>query len=437
MNDLNRCTTLCAVSLAFLLSAAAASTQGTPRLELTPDTVLMDEPFRMAVSGLKPGQRVTIRVDGNRGVWQASETFQSDSRGRVDVPDPMKFIWSATQTAERPLAKAAGAGQGIQPWVFTAEVDGQVVATGTVTRRVMAADVRAVPVRERGLVAVAYYPADAQPRPAIIVVGGSGGGMPGPAVAGGLASRGYAVLALAYFNAEGLPAFLNNIPLEYFAAAVDWLKSQSFVEPTRIGLIGNSRGGELALLLGATYPSAFRVIVAYVPSSVIWPGLSDDSETPAWTLNGKPLASVPSRFTEADLTLPGRERFLKRMQDKSALARAAIPVERLNAALLMFSGKDDQLWPSDVFAAQIVERLKSRNFAHPVEHYSYEHAGHMIARPYVPTFDVRRVRVHPVSKRPNIAGGTPEGQARANEDSWQKLLAFLDKYLTVQRRSGG
>jgi hypothetical protein len=28
-----------------------------------------------------------------------------------------------------------------------------------------------------------------------------------------------------------------------------------------------------------------------------------------------------------------------------------------------------------------------------------------------------------------MPGGTPEGQARANEDSWAKLLAFLDKYL--------
>jgi hypothetical protein len=26
-------------------------------------------------------------------------------------------------------------------------------------------------------------------------------------------------------------------------------------------------------------------------------------------------------------------------------------------------------------------------------------------------------------------GGTPEGQAAANADSWRKLLAFLDKYL--------
>jgi hypothetical protein len=28
-----------------------------------------------------------------------------------------------------------------------------------------------------------------------------------------------------------------------------------------------------------------------------------------------------------------------------------------------------------------------------------------------------------------MSGGTPEGQARANEDAWQKLLTFLDTYL--------
>jgi dienelactone hydrolase len=61
--------------------------------------------------------------------------------------------------------------------------------------------------------------------------------------------------------------------------------------------------------------------------------------------------------------------------------------------------------------------------------YSYENAGHAIARPSVPTADVRRVRIHPISKRPNRSGGTPEGQAKGNVDSWEKLLAFFARYL--------
>jgi pimeloyl-ACP methyl ester carboxylesterase len=185
----------------------------------------------------------------------------------------------------------------------------------------------------------------------------------------------------------------------------------------------------LALILGSTYPSAFRVVIANVPSSVVWPGLSTDQEVPAWTLKGKPLAHVSGRFGPADLALSGRERFLKRMKDPAAVARAAIQVERIGGPILLLSGKDDQLWPSDLFAAQVVDRLKARGFVYPVEHHSYEDAGHMMARPYVPTSDVRQIRTHPISKRPNMSGGTPEGQARANVDSWQKLLTFLDRYL--------
>jgi dienelactone hydrolase len=417
---------LAGIALSLLSIASTAVSAQTARFQITPETVLIDERIRVVLDGLTPGQDVTIRVDGNRGQWTSSATFRADDRGRVEIPDPMRMIWSAT--GQRP---AGGPPPMLaQPWTFIAEADGREIAAQTVTRRAVAANVRVVPVRERGLVGTAYFPPGAGPHPAMIVLPGSQGGIPGPGShAGGLASRGYVVLALAYFNAEGLPPLLQNIPLEYFAGAVDWLKTQPPVDSTRIGLMGTSRGGELALLLGATYPSLFRAVVANVPSNVVWPGLSNDVETPAWTLNGKPVTAVPARFGPADLALSGRERFLKRLQDERAVARAEIPVERIGAPLLMFSGKDDQLWPSDLFAARVVERLKTRGFTHPVEHYSYENAGHQMMRPFVPTSDVRAVRMHPVTKRPNVMGGTPEGQARADEDAWGKLLAFLDRYL--------
>jgi dienelactone hydrolase len=414
------------IVLALSLIILPGVSRQTPHFEMTRDAVLVDERFRLALDGLKPREEVTIRANGHRGVWHSSGIFRSDDHGRIEVGDPMRLVWSAI--SDKPLGSAPFAQP--QPWTFTAEVGGRVIATRTIVRHPVAESVRAVPVRERGLVGTVYYPAHAGRHSAMIVLPGSGGGIPGPGShVGGLASKGYVVLALAYFNAEGLPPLLQNIPLEYFATAVDWLRSQPSVESTRIGVMGTSRGGELALLLGATYPSLFRVVVANVPSNVVWPGLSDDSETPAWTLKGEPLPSVPSNFTAADLTLSGRDRFLKRLQDPTAVARAEIQVERIDGPVLMFSGKDDQLWPSDIFAARIVERLKSHHFKHSVEHFSYEDAGHRMGRPFVPTSDVRQVRIHPVSKRPNMAGGTPEGQARADEDSWQKLLNFLDKYL--------
>jgi dienelactone hydrolase len=416
----------CAVVIQLLLITTTARGQQTPTLEVTPDTVLTDQRFRLAVAGLSPGKEITIRVDGNRGVWHSNATFRSDERGRVDVPDPATFLWSAA--SDRPGRGPLGAA--IQPWVFTAELEGRVIAADTLWRRAVASNVRVVPLRERGLVGAAYYPTDSGPHPAMIVLPGSNGGIPGPAAyPGGLASRGYVVLALAYFNAPGLPPLLQEIPLEYFATAVDWLKSQPSVDSTRIGLLGTSRGGELALLLGATYPSAFRVVVANVPSSVVWGGLGDDSEKPAWTLNGEPVPGMTGRLSRADMTLRTRDRYLRRLQDRRVAEHAAIAVERIEGALLLFSAKDDQVWPSDVFAERVVDRLKARGFTHPVEHYTYEHAGHAIARPFVSTAGVREVRLHPITRRPITTGGTPEGQARADEDSWEKLLAFLDRYL--------
>ena len=142
---------------------------------------------------------------------------------------------------------------------------------------------------------------------------------------------------------------------------------------------------------------------------------------------------MPTRFTPADHALSGRERFLKRLQDPAAVARAEIAVERIAAPILLLSGKDDHIWPSDLFASRIVDRLRAHRFAHAVEHYAYDDAGHQITRPFVPTSRVRDVRPHPVSKRPNMMGGTPEGQARANEDAWRRVLAFFDRYLNGGR----
>lgn len=44
----------------------------TAQFTVTPDSPLMDERFQVTLDGLQPGQDVTIRVDGNRGVWSSS-----------------------------------------------------------------------------------------------------------------------------------------------------------------------------------------------------------------------------------------------------------------------------------------------------------------------------------------------------------------------------
>ena len=151
---------------------------------------------------------------------------------------------------------------------ITAESEGEQIAATFIKRILVTGRHTKEPnLSEQGLVGVYFAPTDSEaPRPALIILGGSGGDVD-EAKAALLASRGYATLALDYFGNAPLPIGLSEIPLEYFETAIEWLKVQEGVDADKIGVIGTSRGGELALLLGATFPE-IKSVVSYVGSGV-------------------------------------------------------------------------------------------------------------------------------------------------------------------------
>jgi dienelactone hydrolase len=264
-------------------------------------------------------------------------------------------------------------------------------------------DVNGTPFTEDGLVGYLYTPTAEGTYPALLILGGSDGGIDIPKAAM-LASHGYVTLALDYFGDPPLPAELSEIPLEYFKTAIDWLQAQENVDADKIGVVGVSRGGELALLLGATYPE-ITAVVGYVPSGVVWGnyGKTNSVETSAWTLDG---IIVPYATSDQDIE------------------KAIIPVEQINGPILLISGKDDHVWPSAPLSEIAITRLQETKFAHSYEHLSYEGAGHLISVPYWPT--TGSSFTHPVSHVEMTMGGTPQGDATASADSWAQVLTFLE-----------
>lgn len=294
-------------------------------------------------------------------------------------------------------------------------------------------------IREQGVVGKLFLPKEAQQRPAILVFSGSDGGFHARQ-AELFAKEGYVSLALAFFNAEGLPQNLENIPLEYFLNAVRWLNVHPSVQKGNIHLYGPSKGGELVLLLASTFPDKIRSVVAIVPSCVTFGGIPNE-QVSCWTLGEKPLPIAPSpskedvyKQLESRNTVDLAQIFIEKMSNEEAFENAFIHVENIECPILLVSGAEDKMWPSSTYSDLIMKRLEKFNSPIFRQHLCYEKAGHMITNPYdsVMTEPFK----HPFTGLLYEIGGNPKAQAEACKDSWEKILQFFARWSAEQKPSG-
>jgi pimeloyl-ACP methyl ester carboxylesterase len=421
----------------------------TGQIRIDNPAVLVDEPVNLTVVGCTPGETVVLRAAWSIGDErvQSEGQFVVPSDGIVDPAqapsvggtytgvEPYGLWWSiaASEIPDDP--------DELGSWPVSITAAGRDWdAAGTLVRRKLDPSVQALPVRSGRLRGIFFLPDHQGRLPAVIVFSGSGGGLGGVTSAAALlASHGFAVLALAYFRYDDLPADLAEIPLEYFFEAIEWLKTEVPSPVGSIGVMGASRGGELALLLGSTYPEQISAVVAKVPSGVVWSGISrDPARNPvAWTIGGRPItpmkgyprdpAGLPIRDGGIALT-PGFEARLAASSSED-LAAAEIPVERCGGPVLLLSAEDDAMWPSTTLAEIAVRRARTHGLQHPIRHISYPDAGHTLGTPA--GFPIPLRSVHPVRGGTYAYGGSLAGNAHASVDSWGEILSFLHSSLAA------
>jgi dienelactone hydrolase len=411
----------------LVIVAVLAGSVTAQSLEVTPARAPIDEPAAIRATGLGPNERVTIRAeltDGGGQSWDSQADFVADAQGNVDASkqapvagsykevSAMGLIWSMMPVKKGVNAYIAARNFGSQTVDFHLVRKGQDAGSAHLEQVTLADGVQHAPVHEGVLRGTLFTPPGTGRHPAVLVMGGSNGGVP-LRPAAWLASHGYIAFALAYFRFEDLPPQLENIPLEYFQYALQWMAKRPEIGDSRIAVLGTSRGGELVLQLGSMFPR-IGAVVAYVPANVRIASCCRDTGGPAWTWQGRALPYV-----------------IPRQRNSMARGPATIEVENTKGPILMISGEGDHLWNSWEMADDVVSRLKSHHFAYSFENLKYPHAGHMAGRQeFVPTWH-GAIR-NPTSGREMDLGGSAEGDAKSSIDSIPKVLEFLRKSFAEQ-----
>jgi dienelactone hydrolase len=189
-------------------------------------------------------------------------------------------------------------------------------------------------------------------------------------------AKGYAFLAVGYFGGSGTPDTLNKISINQVHNAILVAAKNEKIDKNKIAIVGGSRGGDLALLIGS-YFKDIKCVVAIVPSHVAFPGHTNHFTTSAWTFNNEELPFVPVNEEAIPFLMKRdlRGAFTAMLKDSNAEEKAFIKVERINGPVLLLSATQDDHIPSVEMCDKMIARLKANKFKYVSQHIVIE-GGH-------------------------------------------------------------
>lgn len=464
-------------------SARAAETYpplGPPRLASDPEVPLV-------LAGCAPNQPYLITMarphpeDPNMALLSRTSAA-SDASGRIDVglvalhavlkrePSAEERRYGGTIALKLMGEKQRYALAPIEAKLVSAMGDGDRV---TIMAQPVAAAVEAPPVvtasqdfveapknvvrrdfdpKTDGMVGYTLVPEKSGKHPTVVVWGGSGSTIP-HGWANYLASQGFAVVALRYFTYDAkdpdvesgaIHHLIDQLPLERFAKAIAWAKTQPFCDPCRLSVLGESRGGEAALLvaqhfgneLGLQTVIPLRPLDNVVGSKINGADFKGEPEQSSWTVGGEPVPFLakPTGVFQCEEALelarksgtlgeitwqgkqvpvaalrPGFEAYMPKM--------STIDTSEFNGRIVAIGGTSDALWPADVAVRRVA--VDRRRCAHTDDVFlNVRGAGHytapgrrstnILSEKYMPLVvsnaDPNRIFVTP-------DGGNPEANA--------------------------
>lgn len=262
--------------------------------------------------------------------------------------------------------------------------------------------------------------------PTVLIIGGSEGGMNyGQKWMKLLNSQGFGVMALVYFGEGALNEQLEEIPLEYFQAAFDTLKTFKGVDVKKVSMISLSKGTEAAMLLAINNPD-IKLLVAASPSNLVWQGINRanyKSVKSSWTLNKQNLPFVPYDYSKGYYPLIN---FYLSALEKPINKDAVIPVEKIKCKILVLSGGKDMIWPSTKMATEIKSRYLTSHTEAEIIYKDFPNAGHGFLLPFQTDIEKQKI-IETIKNNIDFLGGSLDAFENAMTESLKLVINELLK----------
>lgn len=220
-------------------------------------------------------------------------------------------------------------------------------------------------------------------KPLAVIIGGSVPGIP-PNINDDLSNylkQNFNVLLLAYYGVGELAKSLEMVPIEYFINAINFIKEKQNIPDNKVIIIGQSKGGEAALVLTNYIKSA--ITIATVPSSYVFQGLPEDlfsiykaQPKASWSFNNKELPYIKFSFDETSMNCAKNNNFCKCYEtsiEKNFNPDALINLDGYKGKVLLISSENDQYWPSKNMCNILMENSKNKD---NIMHVSLNLEGH-------------------------------------------------------------
>ena len=421
-------------------SSTAAVVSEPPRIVFSDNPARRGDPVIVRVTGLTPGAEVSLRAE-QRSRWQANMLYRTEARfvadghgridlatdapleGRWDEPDANALFWSMRAVDETP-SEALGP-HDVAVKVFT--VAGELLDEAVLSYPPALVELEETPLGDSFPGAFVLRQPGNEPRPAIVLLGGSEGNDGAARGAAPLwAARGYAAIGFPYYSPAwgdqaqafpDLPRGFANIPIDTLGDVLATLRAREDIDADRVGLLGLSKGAEF-VLAAASRIDGFAAVAAIVPSDVIWEGWGAGSvpgETPSFSWQGQPLDFVPYEGIERALGNVSQEQRVAmrvphaegRDAHPERVEAARIRVEDIDEPVFVLGGGSDQVWDSGEMAARIAATRAEAGLE--TDALIFATAGHGLSGP---------------PQNP-----TRTNSVEARTAGWQALNAFFDRTL--------